>query len=488
MYNKNYYPTPQKVIDLMLEGIDFKNKIVLDPSAGMGAILNAVQYKCKKTYAIEIDDTFQDTLKGRNHTILHSDFLTYSGTHAFDVILMNPPFDNGAKHFLKAMQIAKPSTIIVCLLNYETINNPYSEDRQNLIKEVEFLGGTIQNIGNAFLEADRKTGVEVAMIKVTKPANQSAAFTFENLQQSQEFKEFDINNSSSELERYDKIGSFCNAYNNAIAQLPVMFDAIQKMRMFMSPFATNYKFNEMLKDLSESVTYQYQSKSYTETHNDFVKVFQSLAWNKIFSESRVTHLMTQKVREDFDKKREAMGGFDLNPENVMMAFAAIFNQRRDIEDACILESFDWLTRYSEKNRTHFGESWKTNSHYMVGSKIIIPCLNSYCSFSYHSGDKLDDLDRSLCLLSGTKFDTVLSNENLTPFKSVRDAIRECLNFKFAIDVAESHFFKIKIYKKGTAHITFKDENLRMLFNKTACESKGWQLPETETFNKKNRRK
>ena len=110
MYNKNYYPTPQKVIDLMLEGIDFKNKIVLDPSAGMGAILNAVQYKCKKTYAIEIDDTFQDTLKGRNHTILHSDFLTYSGTHAFDVILMNPPFDNGAKHFLKALQIAKDAT------------------------------------------------------------------------------------------------------------------------------------------------------------------------------------------------------------------------------------------------------------------------------------------------------------------------------------------------------------------------------------------
>lgn len=53
---------------------------------------------------------------------------------SFDFIIMNPPFSNGDEHFIKAWEIAD-NTTIVCLLNSETINNPYSEKRK-LVKKI----------------------------------------------------------------------------------------------------------------------------------------------------------------------------------------------------------------------------------------------------------------------------------------------------------------------------------------------------------------
>ena len=39
---------------------------------------------------------------------------------------MNPPFSEGDKHLLKAINIMKNGGQIVCILNAETIKNPYS--------------------------------------------------------------------------------------------------------------------------------------------------------------------------------------------------------------------------------------------------------------------------------------------------------------------------------------------------------------------------
>jgi predicted RNA methylase len=77
-YNKNYYPTPQPVIDIVLEGLDLKGKSILDPSAGMGAILDAVKYRCKKTYAIEIENDFQTILKEKSNHQEAASFKTHT--------------------------------------------------------------------------------------------------------------------------------------------------------------------------------------------------------------------------------------------------------------------------------------------------------------------------------------------------------------------------------------------------------------------------
>jgi hypothetical protein len=62
---------------------------------------------------------------------------------------MNPPFENGDQHFLKAWDIMRNGDI-VCLLNAETLKNPYSERRKTVLKIIEDNNGTIEYIQDAF--------------------------------------------------------------------------------------------------------------------------------------------------------------------------------------------------------------------------------------------------------------------------------------------------------------------------------------------------
>jgi hypothetical protein len=43
------------------------------------------------------------------------------------------------------------------------------------------------------------------------------------------------------------------------------------------------------------------------------------------------------------------------------------------------------------------------------------------------------------------------------------------------EVLESEFFKIRIHKKGTVHLTFKDMELLAAFNQAAAKGKGWEV-------------
>lgn len=53
---------------------------------------------------------------------------------------------------------------VVCLLNAQTIKNPYSYDRQRLMKRLDELGATIEYMAGSFVQAKRGTDTEIAMI------------------------------------------------------------------------------------------------------------------------------------------------------------------------------------------------------------------------------------------------------------------------------------------------------------------------------------
>ena len=40
MFNQDFYPTPNDVIDQMIEGVDISGKTILEPSAGKGNIVD----------------------------------------------------------------------------------------------------------------------------------------------------------------------------------------------------------------------------------------------------------------------------------------------------------------------------------------------------------------------------------------------------------------------------------------------------------------
>ena len=130
MFNETFYPTPIEIAEKMCNGV---SGIVLEPSAGKGDLLKPLSdWHCRvrkeNIYCIEFNYELQDFLRNRNYNVIHDDFLTYKPDIFFDYIIMNPPFDFGAKHLLKAIEISNGAEIR-CLLNSETLNNPYSKER-----------------------------------------------------------------------------------------------------------------------------------------------------------------------------------------------------------------------------------------------------------------------------------------------------------------------------------------------------------------------
>ena len=189
MLPKDYYPTPQNIIDKMLCDLDFTMiKSILEPSAGSGNIVEALKQKegCKTRYCtkvcydidcIESDQNLQHILKGKNFRVVHNDFLTYDTMKEYDAIIMNPPFANGCKHLLKALEMQRRNGgAVVCLLNAETLKNPCTNDRLDLKQKLEEYSAKIEFIEDAFLDAERKTSVEVALIKVQLPEVQRESF------------------------------------------------------------------------------------------------------------------------------------------------------------------------------------------------------------------------------------------------------------------------------------------------------------------------
>ena len=191
MNNKNFYPTPRDLIQKMISGVKLEEcKTILEPSAGKGDIVEYIlnrevyRYRHKpKIDCIELDKDLQATLKGQGFKVIHDDFLTFDTFKKYDLIVMNPPFDNGEKHLLKALEIQKNGGSIICLLNAETLNNPFSNTRKDLARQLEEYGASIEFIQNGFTAAERKTDVETALVKVLIPPKEQESALFENLRQ-----------------------------------------------------------------------------------------------------------------------------------------------------------------------------------------------------------------------------------------------------------------------------------------------------------------
>ena len=148
-YTKNdnqFYPTPNELIERMLTKIDLDQiKTILEPSAGDGRIVNYINnIKTNDRYSynkkldidcIEKDDNLIHILKGNKLRVIYNDFLNFNTFKRYDVIIMNPPFIEGDEHLLKALDIQRNGGKIICLLNSETIKNPYSNKRKDLINK-----------------------------------------------------------------------------------------------------------------------------------------------------------------------------------------------------------------------------------------------------------------------------------------------------------------------------------------------------------------
>jgi cyclopropane fatty-acyl-phospholipid synthase-like methyltransferase len=118
------FPTPAELADRVIElaGIEAGNTI-LEPSAGTGALLDALSRKplafLGGLTVVEINRTLCDALEARGLSVHCADFLCWNigGITKFDRIVMNPPFHNAEdlKHIEHARKMLAPGGRLVAI-------------------------------------------------------------------------------------------------------------------------------------------------------------------------------------------------------------------------------------------------------------------------------------------------------------------------------------------------------------------------------------
>jgi hypothetical protein len=465
-----FFPSTDEVASEVYAAAGIKQKMsVCDPTAGNGVLLDKIPPHFEygyhghkpKTYAIEIDQELRYILQGKGHKVIGTNFLEYADPMKFDRIIMNPPFSKGAEMTLKAWSHLKDGGRLVSILNAETLTNTFSGDRKALATLV-LQHGHQKDLGRAFLQAVRRANVEVVMIVLDKPKREdtwdfSGPFTY-NQVEAEEFKANPL------------------AHTNVIKNLVAKYKACELT--LIERHETQSKLNFYLSGVSQRVYEPDRERGQDLDLNllrdllDEIMELKSRFWNTVFDKTELGKKATSSFREKFTEFSQQQQTMEFSEPNIIEMLNMFFLNREQIMNDCILDAFDKSTGFHEKNCIH-KEGWKTNKSYKLNKRIIHPNGVEWCnifnnlSVGWRRRSFLDDLDKVLCWLSGQNIEDV---DFVGTYKAIDDFCRSKCNYQQQF---ESTFFKIRVYKKGTMHLDFKDLYLLDDFNLAAAKGKKW---------------
>ena len=452
VFNKNFYPTPEGLIERMLNKLPYPSYLtkVLEPSAGSGAIADYIK-KINKTGqtggckidCIELDPDLRNILKGKKLSVIHDDFLTYTGFTIYKYIIMNPPFDSGDKHLLKAIEIQERfGGEIVCILNAETIKNSYSKSRQELLSKLELYNADIEFIKNAFTNADRKTNVEIALIHVNikkGKVDPEDSLIFKNLKQKK------IEQAKQDLNYYVTSGDYLTRivemYNFEVESGLKLMSEYEKLKPLLSTESGN---NILTLGVFGSTGIFSNA-----TIEEFVAALRLKYWRKLFNSDKYMEMFTENLKKVFSKDIETLANYDFSKFNILEVTRQMQARMVPNLEASIIELFDNLSyKYSmgAENNVHYYNGWKTNKAFKINNtKVIIPLYMQGYSSSHITS--ILDIERVLNFLDNGK------TEGHTTFFEAREKVNE------RAKKVDFKYFTCDFFAKGTCHIKWKDSNI-----------------------------
>lgn len=452
MFNADFYPTPEEVIKQLLAPIlsergylPLNGGYLLEPSAGKGDIIEfLLKHRLinrEKLVVYELEPELQATLVGKGLPLHGFDFLTYADGYDIGLIIANPPFSQGAKHVLKMWEVLSDGGTIACLLNAETVANPYTEERRLLSLLIEDYGYTVP-LGKAFSTAERKTDVEVVAVYLTKPQKEKRDFSHLSLEE----------DSPSQEEASSTVQTGLTISRNL---LDVLFEryllSLEALRAYID---SSQELGLLAVDLrikgKSFITYEY---------NDMLRELKQAFWKYTLERTKYGEKTTHSFREKFYKHIDTVGNLAYSPENVLLVLTSFLaDYDKNMVEAAI-EVADRLCWYFDTNiKAERGNRWKSNKSWKVNEKLVLPhmveChpILGWGMKYYDDWRRINDLEKILCWLGGTPYEEVITAQKAT---------ENCLG---TTEAYESTFFKLRMYKKGTVHFYFLDPALLAEFN------------------------
>jgi hypothetical protein len=471
MFNPDFYPTPEAVAALMLDPLDLRGKVVLEPSAGKGDL--ARQCIARGAHEVLWCETETELRRiihgGKGLYQLCADFLQVQAQNVshIDMIVMNPPFSADEAHILHAWEIAPPGCEIVALCNWNTVSDwrgnplttrPGTRVQQQLGYLIESYGSK-ENLGECFATAERPTRVSVGMVRLTKPGVRASA--------ADEFDGFFLGPDEIEAQRegiipYRRSRDIVNRFVEACRIYDEQVEAAVRLRTVLDGF------------FGQELGLQVTVEGAPVSRNRFRKELQKAAWRHVFDEFLPAQMATSQLAKDINAFVEQQSRIPFTERNIYRMLQIVAGTQENRVDRAVEEAIDSLTKHTKENR--YGvEGWVTNSGYMLNCRFIRsymaePCWSDSSCVNVRSygsqSDEIRDLIKALCFITGRPYKEVAYPEAVEGSRYV------------AGQWYLWGFFRFKPFKKGSVHFEFLDEDVWAAVNARYARIKGQVLPET----------
>ena len=469
-----FYPTPKAIAQKMIAPYITNHRLIDRPyihkdllpiadfSAGKGDLLDPIAELIEKKHicAIEIDPNLRAILNEKGYKVIGSDFLKYSEPREFGLVVLNPPFRNAEQHILHAWKFVKDGGELCSLIGSHTIADEATGKYSEQLSRVIDAYGSIEHLGECFEDAERKTSVKISMIRLSKPKKETVV----------DFSEAAFKKDFVSDEAFSA---------NPLAHANYLQSLVSQYQMVEKTIITRHQLNKELKFYLNGVGGdRYGSDNLDKICNvsleDQLSEVKDRFWYEVFNKAKIASKITASFQKTFEKFRLEQKNMSFSEDNVQEMLLMFFGNYDGIMAESLITMFDKLTAYCEENKVHW-EGWKTNKGYKLNKKIIYPYGVRVWSdrwgstFTSHSDEVASDLDKILCWMSGKRYEDMAINTR----QAIRDKCDVANKTKAYQGLFESDFFELRIFKKGTLHMIFKDQELLNLFNIKAAEGKNW---------------
>ena len=486
--NKDFYPTPKTLFDRLTSDVRSFSGRILEPSAGKGDIIDHIYKKAGwagkdsvQVDAIEPDSRLVDTLVGKGYNVVWDDFLTYETYKEYDFIVMNPPFSNGVDHVLKALELAEQQLThcrIYAILNKETINNAYTNKRQELLRKLDAYNASIEYVSEAFTQAERKTDVEVALIRVdVEPLADAGGRIYDEIPlYSSDINEDDtLETALSTFVKNNEIADKLNdieryvlEYEKACRVAKTAYKAMMERERFYSYLRNANAGNDIYSDklyIISSVDIR------SENLNEELDRIRRGYWELILDTDDFREHLTTEGREQLMRRLSKANEMEINLTNIKTLLMAIGANKGDMLVDTIVSMFKRITKHhmnEYSTNIHYYNGWKTNDAYRINKKIIVPISSGFDG----TWDFKEDYDRI--------------NRDVRDFtddlNKVFKLIKPDFNEKFttiSTQEFENDMFRFKMFLNGNIHVWFKDLRALDKINYIAGQHFNWIPSEGE---------
>jgi len=483
-----FYPTPKTLAEKAFAKFTDRHFVrLLEPSAGDGALLEGMpqpSYHSRPAPVdcIEIDMGKHAGLREKGYNVVGIDFLQFSNGASYSHIILNPPFNAGVEHLLKAWDIAWDAEI-VAIINADTLRNPFSKERRQLLNIIE-AHGDYEIIEGAFLSDDteRKTPVDIALVLLIKRFDMNSEVFGDiigNLRQDNE-------TGAGLTDGYRATQELALPASHVENSVIAFRAAVQAMResVFAGNRATYYA-----RLLGETLAVRNGGGAVTDSelsvgaiqkvlHSSYLEL-KDRAWAGILRGTQVTSRLSRAAQRRVESEFETIKQLEFNESNIYGFLCGLIENQGEIMNDMMAECFDSIMRFHTCNVCHYKGWVSNNKQRTAGMKIkmtrfIIP---GHHAESYQRGMNwetqqfLADFDKCFAALDG----------KLQPDYGLVQLFTDRFGDLKQNERLDSSYFSVRYFPQaGTMHLFPLRKDLVDRLNRKVGKIRQW-LPPVDTM-------